>query len=80
MSIKLKQKIVMKKINRNQAEELFQDFDVTNSLISQDKHELQVVFTFTNKEKCIFRYSLLDHNKTYFIISESPAVQNHSDN
>jgi len=70
----------MKKIDRKQAEELFQNVNVINSSVTQDEKELNILFTLSNNEKCLYRYSLLDHNKSYFLYPDLNPTQNQNNN
>jgi len=57
----------MKKISREQAEQLFIDTEVLNSSIHQDKDQLRVVMTLSSHQSCHVTYNFKSKKKTYFL-------------
>ncbi len=57
----------MKKITREQAEQLFLSSDVINSKVEQNKDELRVSMSLTGNKSCLIKYNITNHTKTYFL-------------
>ena len=57
----------MKKISREQAEQLFLDSEVITSSIQQDKDQLRVIMTLSTQQSCHVTYNFKSNKKTYFI-------------
>jgi hypothetical protein len=57
----------MKKITREQAEELFQISKVLNKEIIQTKTELKLCFSLSNQSALHVIYNVKSHNQTFFI-------------
>ena len=67
----------MKKISREQAEQLFLDSEVLGSRIQQDKDQLRVIMTLSTQQSCHVTYDFKSNKKTYYIddigLNSSPA-------
>ncbi len=57
----------MKKISREQAEQLFVDTEVINSSIHQDKEQLRVIMTLSSHQSCHVMYDFKSKEKTYYL-------------
>jgi hypothetical protein len=57
----------MKKISREQAEQLFLDSEVLTSSIQQDKDQLRVIMTLSTEQSCHVTYNFKSNKKTYYI-------------
>jgi len=57
----------MKKISREQAEQLFIDTEVIESRIQQDKEKLRVIMTLSSHQSCHVMYDFKSKKKTYFL-------------
>jgi hypothetical protein len=57
----------MKKISREQAEKLFLDTEVVNSIIQQDKDQLRVVMELSSQQSCHVTYNFKSKQKTYYL-------------
>jgi hypothetical protein len=57
----------MKKISREQAEQLFLDTEVINSSIHQDKDKLRVVMNLSSHQSCHVMYDFKSKEKTYYL-------------
>ena len=57
----------MKKISREQAEQLFLDSEVITSSINQDKDQLRVIMNLSTHQSCHVTYNFKSNKKTYFI-------------
>jgi hypothetical protein len=58
---------MMKQITRHEAETLFNNWKVTASRIEQDDAEMRVHFLLSNHTSFVVKYTLLDHQKRYFL-------------
>ena len=56
----------MQKINREQIEKLLTDFSVENTSIEQDKKELRILTTLSNRDCFLVKYDLETRRKSYF--------------
>lgn len=66
----------MKKISREQAEQLFNDTEVLDSSIHQDKNQLRVVMNLSSHQSCHVTYNFKSKEKTYFL--EESDINNRS--
>ena len=66
----------MYKINRNRAEEIFNNSDVIDTKIDQSEKNLCLIFDFSNGEHLQMNYKYTDGEKTYFIIKNKDTVFN----
>lgn len=57
----------MKKITREQAEQLFEKENVINSKIEQDKNELCISMTLSNNKSCLIKFDIKSRQKSYFL-------------
>jgi len=57
----------MKKISREQAEQLFLDSEVLRSSIQQDKDQLRVVMTLSTEQACHVTYNFKSKEKRYYL-------------
>jgi hypothetical protein len=57
----------MKKISREQAEQLFNESEVVNSSIHQDKNQLRVIMNLSSQQSCHVTYNFKSKEKTYFL-------------
>jgi hypothetical protein len=57
----------MKKITREQAEQLFLVSNVLNTNVEQDKKELRVSMTLSGNKSCLVKFDLIKQQKTYFL-------------
>lgn len=57
----------MKKISREQAEQLFLNSNVLQSKVEQDKKELRVFMSLSGNKSCLVKYDLKKQTKTYFL-------------
>ena len=57
----------MKRISREQAEQLFNESDVVNSSIHQDKDQLRVIMNLSTQQSCHVTYNFKSKEKTYFL-------------
>ena len=64
----------MYKINRNQAEEIFNNSDVINSKIDQSDNNIRLIFDFSNGEHLQMKYKYPDGEKTYFLLNDSRST------
>lgn len=60
----------MLKINRNQAEEIFNNQNVVDTKINQSQEEICLIFDFSNGEHLQIKYKYPIGEKTYFISKE----------
>jgi hypothetical protein len=58
---------VMKKLSREEAEALFLDFDVINTVVHQDSNELRVIMTLSSNEACHVTYNYSSKEKSYHL-------------
>jgi len=57
----------MRKISRQKAEELFQLTKVVEKKIEQDRQELRLLFSLSNRHSLHVVYNLKNHRETFFI-------------
>jgi hypothetical protein len=57
----------MKQIDRAQAEQFLQEFEVQNSTVKQTKSELRISFNLSNKKSILVVYNTLRHLESFFI-------------
>jgi hypothetical protein len=57
----------MKPIDRIQAEQLIQEFEVQNSSVKQTKSEVRVSFDLSNRKSILVIYNTTDHKESFFI-------------
>jgi len=57
----------MKKISREQAEQLFDQTEVVNSIIQQDKDQLRVVMELSSQQSCHVTYNFKSKQKSYYL-------------
>ena len=57
----------MREISREQAEQLFDNTEVINSQIHQDKDQLRVVMTLSSHQSCHVTYNFKSKQKSYFL-------------
>ncbi len=60
----------MYKINRNRAEEIFNNSDVIDTKIDQSEKNLCLIFDFSNGEHLQMNYKYPEGEKTYFLLNE----------
>jgi len=63
----------MKKISREQAEQLFLDSEVLTSSIHQDKDQLRVIMTLSTQQSCHVTYNFKSKEKNYYIAEGAAA-------
>ena len=66
----------MYKINRNRAEEIFNNSDVINSKINQSEDILCLIFDFSSGDHLQMNYKFPDGEKTYFLLNENQLERN----
>jgi len=57
----------MKKISREQAEQLLLDSKVIDTKIEQTKSELRVSMNLSGNKSCLIKYDVQTQKKSYFI-------------
>lgn len=57
----------MQKINRTEIEKLLFDFEVVDTKVDQDKKELCILTTLSNRDSFLVKYDLKTRRKSYFI-------------
>ena len=57
----------MKKISREQAEQLFDETEVINSSIHQDKDQLRVIMELSTSQSCHVTYNFKSKKKSYYL-------------
>lgn len=57
----------MKKISREQAEQLFFVSNVLNTKVEQDENELRVSMTLSGNKSCLIKFDVKNQQKTYFL-------------
>lgn len=57
----------MKKISREQAEQLLIDYNVIKSIINQNENELCVSMILSENKSCLIKVDIKTHKKTYFL-------------
>ncbi len=57
----------MRKITREQAEEIFQITNVLEKKIQQTKSELKLSFSLSNKNLLHIIYNVKNHHQTFFV-------------
>ena len=57
----------MKKITREEAEQLFIVSNVLNTKVEQDENELRVSMTLSGNKFCLVKFDVKNQQKTYFI-------------
>ena len=57
----------MQKINREKIEKMLVDFDVVNTKVEQDKKELRILTTLSNRDSFLVKYDLKTRMKSYFV-------------
>jgi len=57
----------MKRISRQEAENMFQKSPVISSQVEKDRHGLRVLLKLENKVGCIVKYDADAHTKSYFV-------------
>jgi hypothetical protein len=57
----------MRKISRRKAEELFQLTRVVEKKIEQDKQELRLLFSLSNRHSLHVVYNLKNHRQSFFV-------------
>ena len=60
----------MVQINRNQAEEIFNNFDVINTQINRNENYLCLIFDLSNGEHLQMNYKHPEGEKSYFILND----------
>ena len=60
----------MHKINRNRAEEIFNNSDVINTKIDQSESNLCLIFDFSGGEHLKMNYKYPEGEKTYFLLND----------
>lgn len=64
----------MQKINRNQAEEIFNNSDVIQTKINQSKDILCLVFDLSDGKHLQMNYRFPEGEKTYFLLKNDPSL------
>ena len=64
----------MYKINRNRAEEIFNNSDVIDTKIDQSEKNLCLIFDFSNGEHLQMNYKNPDGEKTYYLLNDVNSV------
>ncbi len=59
----------MKKISREQAEQLFIESNVLNTRVEQDENELRVSLTLSDNKSCLIKFDVKSRQKSYFLDS-----------
>ena len=62
----------MKKITREQAEQLFLVSNVLNTKVEQDKNQLRVFMTLSDNKSCLVQFDLKNQQKNYFLEKTKP--------
>ena len=57
----------MKKISREQAEQLFEKEKVINTKVEQDKNELRISISLSSNISCLIIFDVKKQKKTYFL-------------
>ena len=57
----------MQKINRAEIEKLLFNFQVVKTKVEQDKKELRVFTTLSNRDSFLVKYDLRTRQKSYFL-------------
>ena len=57
----------MKKITREEAEQLFIVSNVLNTKVEQDKNELRVSMNLSDNKSCLIKFDVKNQQKTYFL-------------
>ena len=60
----------MNKINRSQAEEIFNNSELIKTKINQTEDNLCLIFDFSNGEHLQMNYKHPEGNKTYFLLHD----------
>ena len=60
----------MYQINRNQAEEIFNNSDVINTQINQNEDNLCLIFDFSSGEHLQMNYTHPEGEKSYFLLND----------
>ncbi len=60
----------MYKINRNRAEEIFNNSELINSKINQTENNLCLIFDFSNGEHLQMNYKYPEGEKTYYLLND----------
>ena len=58
---------VMKRISRQEAENMFQKSHVVSSKVEKDRHGLRVLLELENKIGCVVLYDADAQTKSYFV-------------
>jgi hypothetical protein len=64
----------MLKINRNQAEEIFNKQNVVDTKINQSQEEICLIFDFSNGAHLQMKYTYPNGEKTYFLLNEANSL------
>jgi hypothetical protein len=62
----------MKKITREQAEQLFLVSSVLNTKVEQDEKELRVSMNLSGNKSCLVKFDFKNQQKTYFLENIKP--------
>lgn len=57
----------MKKISREQAEQIFIEENVLNTKVEQDENELRVSMTLSGNKSCLIKFDVKNQQKTYYL-------------
>ncbi len=57
----------MQKINRAEIETMLLNFNVVNTKVEQDKKELRILTTLSNRDSFLVKYDLKTRSKSYFV-------------
>ena len=57
----------MKKITREEAEQLFIVSNVLNTKVEQDENELRVSMNLSDNKSCLIKFDVKNQQKTYFL-------------
>ena len=64
----------MNKINRNQAEEIFNNLNVIDTKINQSSKGLCLILDFSNGEHLQMNYKYPEGEKTYFLLNDARST------
>ena len=56
----------MQEINRIEIEKLLFNFEVVDTIVEQDKKELRILTTLSNRDRFLVKYDLKTRAKRYF--------------
>ena len=57
----------MKKISREQAEQLFESEKVINTKVEQDRNELRISMDLSGNLSCLIKFDVKKQKKTYYL-------------